>query len=165
MRIAAAPHAGAYGVRHRSYSVHPRETRGIGVEPFAIQMHRTRAHRLQLHLRLPFVDVGVALGADIRQEAIRPDSLQQDPEAASFRAGIAEKRAVCLGGLGRLAGAEREARRALSLTANVRDARYVLALIALDRGRTPEALAQLDTPISHHPEDDEARALRERATA
>ena len=100
------------------------------------------------------------------QRLDRADSLQQDPEAASFRAGIAETRAVCLGGLGRLAGAEREARRALSLTANVRDARYDLALIALDRGRTPKALAQLDTPISHHPEDDEGpRAARAGATA
>ena len=42
---------------------------GLG-EAVRVQLDRADPHRLQLHLGLPFVDVGEALGADLLEEAL-----------------------------------------------------------------------------------------------
>lgn len=90
------------------------------------------------------------------------DSTAGPGRTPQYQGVIAGRRAFCWLGLGRSDEGEREARRSLALWPYVSEARYTLASLMGLAGRRAEAEAQLDTLISHHPEEERmARALRD----
>jgi tetratricopeptide (TPR) repeat protein len=98
-------------------------------------------------------------------ELDRADSLQRDRNAAVFLASVGAKRALCLMQLGRVEDAEREARRAGQLWPDNFDSGYVLANVALARGRLDEAERLLVEVLAHRPQDQGAMDLLGRVRA
>jgi tetratricopeptide (TPR) repeat protein len=90
------------------------------------------------------------------------DSIAGPGQTPQYQGVIAGRRAFCWLGLGRSDDSEREARRSLALWPYASDARYTLASLLGLAGRRAEAEAQLDTLVSHHPEEERmARALHD----
>jgi len=95
----------------------------------------------------------------------RAEALQKDPGADVFLGTVAAKKALVFANTGRPADAERAAREGLERWPTNPDSRYVLATLWEQEGRLAEAGAQLDTLLSQYPQDEGARALRERIRA
>lgn len=92
----------------------------------------------------------------------RAEREQRDPGADVFLGTVAAKKALAFAGTGRLEAAEQAAREGLERWPRNPDSRYVLAFIREREGRLAEAAAQLDTLLLLYPEDEGARAFRER---
>jgi hypothetical protein len=78
----------------------------------------------------------------------------------TFEASCRYRRAICLAGLGRLASAEVEARRAARVPLYEGDARFLLALVLADEGRLQEALDETSRILAVEPMNDRAGQLR-----
>ncbi len=98
-------------------------------------------------------------------ELAAADSLQRGGKAIVFPASVAAARALCLLRLGRRSQALLEARRSLALWRDCPDGRYVVAVIALEQGRTDQAAAEADTMLEFMPGDERAMELGARARA
>ena len=69
--VARARDAGRTAAADRGDHRRPRSARRSALgQAVGVELDRADAHRLQLHLGLPLVDVGEALGADLVQEAL-----------------------------------------------------------------------------------------------
>lgn len=95
----------------------------------------------------------------------RAEALQRDPGADVFLGTVAAKQALAFAGTGRAEAAERAAREGLERWPKNPDSRYVLAFLWEKEGRLAEAAAQLDTLLTLYPDDEGAKALRERIRA
>ena len=98
------------------------------------------------------------------------ETLAELPPAEQWKGGpvlrsiVAGKRALCWLALEKDANASREAEESMRLWGSS-DARYVVAVLLASRGKTREAIAELDSLLSLYPEDPSARMLRDTLVA
>jgi len=131
-----------------------------------------RAPQIVLVEPQAMAEFGSAMGALRRGDWVgmmalldRADSLQRDRNAAVFLATVGAKRALGLLEFGRIDGAEREARRATELWPDNYDSDYVLARVALARGRLDEAERLALQSLAKRPNDLGGRELLGRVRA